>query len=149
MNFKILKMEIKKYNGTPTEAKPGEFIFYIQSHGNNSGRPLLVPIRNCWVVRTSRSVDYEIMYIVFESKILEPFIGGSVIPFLRLSDYKNIIKPILQNAIHDHRIINEHYLQIRKIEENIKHQDKIKSLLNQMRKAISNEVFKKIKTSVS
>ena len=139
-------MNIKKFNGTPSEANPGEYIFYIQSHGNNSGRPLLTPIRNCWEVRTKRSVDFEIMYIIFESKILQPFIGGSVIPFLRLSDYKNIIKPILQNAIHEHRIINEHYLQIRKIEENIQHQDKIKNLLNLMRKTISNEVFRKIKT---
>jgi hypothetical protein len=137
-------MIIKVYNGQTVEPKEEETVFYIQSKGNNSGRPLKKPIPNCWEVRTLRSVDFEIMYIIFESKILEPFLRGSVIPFLSLRDYKNIIAPIMDNAIQDNKIINEHYLQIRKIEENISHQDKIKALLLQMKKAISNEVYKKM-----
>ncbi len=139
-------MKIKVYNGETTEPNEGETVFYIQCKGNYSGRPLKKPIPNCWEVRTFRSVDFEIMYIIFESKILTPFLRGSVIPFLSLKDYKNIISPILDNAIQENRIINEHYLQLRKIEENITHQDKIKKLLLEMKKAISNEVYKKIES---
>src|SRR5690606_9116362 len=104
------------------------------------------PIPNSWEVRTQRSADFEILYIVFESKILTPFIGGSVITFLRLQDYRNIIFPILKNAIHENRIINAHYLQIRKIEEHMQQQDKIKTLMQEMKKSLSHELFKKIKT---
>ena len=137
-------MQIKKYNGATAEPRAGEYIFFIQSHGYNAGRPLKNPIRNCWEVRTERSADFEILYIIFESKILIPFIGGSVIPFIRLSDYRNIISPILKNAIHENRIINAHYLQIRKIEEHMQQQDKIKMLMQEMKKSLSHEVFKKI-----
>lgn len=137
-------MQIKKYNGITATPAQGETVFYIQSHGLNAGRPLRKPIPNCWEVRTKRSADFEILYIVFESKILETFLRGSVIPFIALTDYKKIIAPILAKSVHEKQIINEHYLQIRKIEEHEQRQDKIKSLLKQLKKSLSNELFKKI-----
>lgn len=137
-------MTIKTYSGESTEIKENETIFYIQSRGYNAGRPLKKPIPNCWEVRTERSADFEILYIIFTSKILEPFFCGSVIPFIRLKDYKNIIMPILQNAIHENRIINEHYLQIRKIESQLQQQDKIKKLMQELKKTLSAELYKKI-----
>ena len=140
-------MTIKTYNGTTAEPAENETVFFVQSKGLNAGRPLKKAIPNCWEVRTNRSIDFEILYIVFESKILESFIIGSVIPFIRLNDYKNIINPILKKAIHENRIINEHYLQIRKIEAQETHQDKIKGLLKNMKVALSKECFKKIKTA--
>lgn len=140
-----MNLQIKDYNGITVTPTAGETVFYIQSHGYNAGRPLKTPIPNCWEVRTQRTSDYEILYIVFESKILDSFFRGSVIPFISLRDYRNIIAPILQNAIHENRIINEHYLQIRKIEEQMQKQDKIKILMQELKKTISREVFKKIK----
>ncbi|KFF26849.1 hypothetical protein IW16_06095 [Chryseobacterium vrystaatense] len=138
-------MEIKVHNGVISAPENNQTIFYIQSKGNNAGRPLLSPITNCWEVKTFRSVDFEILYIIFESRILEPFIGGSVIPFIRLHDYKNIIKPILNNAINEDNKVNEKYLQIRKIETQIKKQEEIKYLLLQLKSTISKEVLKTIK----
>ena len=137
-------MTIKVYNGTTAEPTETETVFYIQSKGKHAGRTMTKPIPNCWEVRTMRSIDFEILTIVFESKILHSFLRGSCIPFLSLSDYKKITTPILEKAIHENRIINTHYLQIRKIEENIKQQDNIKSLLFEMKKSISNEVCKKL-----
>ncbi len=139
MNFTI-----KDYNGTTKERKENETVFFIQSHGFNAGRPLKNPIPNCWEVRTERSADFEILYIVFESKILDTWFRGSVIPFIALRDYRNIIAPILKNAIHENRIINDHYLQIRKIEEQVQNQEKIKNLMKELKKTLSREVFKKI-----
>ncbi len=137
-------MQIKVYNGATAEQQENESIFYIQNKGFHAGRPLKKPIPNCWEVRTFRKADFEILYIIFESKILQNFIIGSVIPYIRLSDYKNIVYPILKNAIHENRIINEHYLQIRQIETQIQHQDKIKSLMQELKKTISRELYKKI-----
>ena len=139
-------MQIKTYNGKTEEPKDNEVIFYVQSHGLNAGRPLREPKPNCWECRTKRSADFEILYIVFESRILENFIRGSVIPFITLSDYKNIITPILKNAIHENRIINEHYLQIRKIESQLQQQEKIRKLMQELKKTLSMQLYQKIKT---
>jgi hypothetical protein len=141
-------MTIKTYNGNRTEATATETVFFVQSHGFNAGRPLKEPIPNCWEVRTERSADFEILYIIFESKILDSFFRGSVIPFISLKDYKNIITPILKNAIHENRIINEHYMQIRKIESQMQQQDKIKKLMQELKKTLSIELFKKIKIAI-
>jgi len=137
-------MQIKVFNGKSEQPTEEETIFYIQNKGYKAGRPLKKPIPNCWEIRTRRSVDFEILSILYESKILSVFIIGSVIPFLRLCDYKKIIVPILEKAIHDNRIINAHYLQIRKIEENIMHQEKIKKLLHDMKITLSKEVCRKL-----
>ena len=137
-------ISIKKYTGTTQPIKNGQFRFFIQSHGFNAGRPLRNPKVNCWEFITEREADFEILYIVFESKILQSFIRGSVIPFIALNEYKNIISPILKNAIHENRIINEHYLQLRKIEQQTARQEKIIKLLKEMKIVVSNQVFKKI-----
>ena len=139
-------MQIKTYNGKTEEPKDNEVIFFIQSHGLNAGRPLREPKPNCWECRTKRSADFEILYIVFESRILENFIRGSVIPFIALNEYKNIITPILKNAIHENRIINEHYLQIRKIESQLQQQEKIRKLMQELKKTLSMQLYQKIKT---
>lgn len=141
-------MQIKTYNGATAEPKENETVFFVQSHGFNAGRPLKNPIPNCWEVRTERSADFEILYIIFESKILTPFFRGSVIPFIALSEYRNIISPILKNAIHENRIINAHYLQIRKIEQQQENQTKIQNLMKELKKSLSLECFKKIKTAI-
>ena len=139
-------MIIKTYNGTTAEPAENETVFFIQSHGLNAGRPLREPKPNCWEYRTTRSADFEILYIVFESRILENFIRGSVIPFIALNEYKNIITPILKNAIHENRIINEHYLQIRKIESQLQQQEKIRKLMQELKKTLSMQLYQKIKT---
>lgn len=141
-------MQIKVYNGNTTKKEENETIFYIQSKGNRAGRPIKQPMPNCWEVRTFRSVDFEILYIVYESKILSYFLRGSVIPFLSLEEYKKIIYPILKKAIHENNIINEHYLQIRKIEENILNQDKIKILLTNLKVSLSHKVYKKLEIQI-
>lgn len=139
-------MQIKTYNGKTEEPQENETVFFVQSKGLNAGRPLREPKPNCWECRTTRSADFEILYIVFESRILENFIRGSVIPFIALTDYKNIITPILKNAIHENRIINEHYLQIRKIESQLQQQEKIRKLMQELKKTLSMQLYQKIKT---
>ncbi len=140
MNFNI-----KKYTGKIPEAKAGEFIFYVQSVGNNAGRPLREPIPNSWEFRTFRSVDWEILTIVFISRILENFIIGSVIPFIRLEDYKKIIFPILENAVHENGEINKKYLQIRQIERQIETRQKVNELLKEMKTVTARQAIQIMK----
>ena len=87
-------MKIRRYN-PDRPRKPN--IFYIQSHGYNAGRPLRKPIPNSWEIETDITNAFELVFILFNSKILDNYIRGSVIPFLSLRDYKKILTPILQN----------------------------------------------------
>lgn len=138
-------MQIKTYTGASAEPQEGETVFYIQSHGMNTGRPLKKPICNCWEVRTERSFDFEILAIVFESKVLENFIKGSVIPFIPLQDYKNIISPILRNAVHQDKTINEKYLAVRNIDAAIENKKILIEKLKDLKIAISRETYKILK----
>ena len=51
---------------------------------------------------------------------------------------------ILQKAIHENRIINEHYLQLRKIEQQTANQEKIIKLLQEMKITVSRQAYKNI-----
>ncbi|VDH05883.1 DUF6943 family protein [Bergeyella zoohelcum] len=137
-------MKIKRYNGTPTESEQNEMIFYIQSHGYNAGKPLRNPISNCWEYRTQRPQDFEILTIVFQSKILKTFIIGSVIPFLRLDDYRKVIAPILEKGILQSGELNAKYLQIRKIEDLEKLLQQKQKLYTEMKQKICVESIKKL-----
>lgn len=138
-------MQIKTYTGASAEPQENETVFFVQSHGMNTGRPLKNAICNCWEVRTNRSYDFEILAIIFESKILENFITGSVIPFIPLRDYKNIITPILQNAVNETETINKKYFAIRQIEEAITNKNLLIKKLQELKIAISRETYKILK----
>nr|WP_317631395.1 hypothetical protein [uncultured Flavobacterium sp.] len=91
--------------------------FYIQSHGYNAGRPLRNPIPNSWEVTTNITYAYEICYILFHSQELKVNIIGSVIPYLRLSDYKKLLLPLLQKNNSNQDLIIEKYKALQAIEK--------------------------------
>lgn len=76
-----------------------ETVFYIQSHGLHAGRPLKEPIPNSWEMDTETQYAFEICFMVYNSKILDNYIRGSVIPFLALHEYRKIIKPLFSNPM--------------------------------------------------
>lgn len=77
-------MEIKTYNGQIAT-------FYIQAKGLHSGRPLKKAIPNSFAVTTDIKNAYEIVYSLWKAKDFNPFIGGSVVPFIRIADVKKIV----------------------------------------------------------
>ena len=71
-----------------------EASFYVQSKGHNAGRPLSSPIPNSWAVFSDIPHLKEIAFSIWKSGKLSELETGSVIPFLRLSEYR----PILERA---------------------------------------------------
>ena len=69
--------------------------FFILNKGNNSGKPLIVPCPNCFVIQFQSSEEkeqvYWLMYSLWQSKAFYPFLRGSVIPFVVLRDVKTCI----------------------------------------------------------
>jgi restriction endonuclease S subunit len=84
-------MTISTYNGTPGD-------FYIQCKGLHSGKPLKNPIPNCFSIQTDISNAYEIVYSLWRAKRFYNCIGGSVVPFIRLSDVKKIVFKAIEKA---------------------------------------------------
>lgn len=70
--------------------------FFILSKGNNAGKPLMTPCPNCFVVLSQcakeKNLLYWLCYGLWQCRYFEPYLIGSVIPFLRLPELKSIIR---------------------------------------------------------
>ena len=73
--------------------------FYILCKGLNSGKPLSEPCPNCFIVIcTSEEQKQQLYWICFcfwKLKRFQPHLIGSVIPFLRIKDFRNMLQNYL------------------------------------------------------
>ncbi len=69
----------------------GEHMF-ILNKGRNSGKPLAEPCANCWVIHFPNSQEkenhYWLAYSLWQTRFWHYYQVGSVIPFLRLFEFK-------------------------------------------------------------
>jgi len=69
--------------------------FYVLNKGLNSGKPLLVPCPNCFIIQSEneefKEVLYWISFSLWRTKAFHPYLRGSVIPFICIGDYKQLI----------------------------------------------------------
>ena len=69
--------------------------FFILNKGNNSGKPLLAPCPNCFVIQCKTDSEkeqlYWLAYSLWQSKAFYPLLRGSVIPFVVLRDVKSCL----------------------------------------------------------
>ena len=126
-----MKYALKTYNGKPAD-------FYIQCKGLNSGRPLEKPIPNCFSVYTSDPNLYNIVLVLFIGKHFEPFLRGSVIPFIIKSELETVICSGIEKFNPEHfskleQIGNIDRLLIANTQKNI--------LLKKLRIALAREIF--------
>jgi len=90
---------LKSYNQKSEIEKPH---FFILNKGNNSGKPLLAPCPNCFVIQFQNEIDkeqvYWLMYSLWQSNAFYPFLRGSVIPFVVLRDVKSCLSAALNKV---------------------------------------------------
>ncbi|HEY6914454.1 MAG TPA: hypothetical protein VI413_07245 [Paludibacter sp.] len=83
---------IKSYRSGVVYSMPH---FFILNKGNNSGKPLLAPCPNCFVIQfkceEEKEQIYWLLYSLWQSKAFYPFLRGSVIPFVVLRDVKSCL----------------------------------------------------------
>ena len=69
--------------------------FFALNKGLNSGKPLLHPCPNCFKIEAEneefKETLYWVSYALWRSKAFQPLLIGSVIPFIRIGDYKQLI----------------------------------------------------------
>ena len=85
---------VKIFTYNPKNQK-SDFEFYALSKGLNSGKPLDVPCPNCFVIscRNVEELDQyrTLLFGLWKAKSFHPFLVGSVIPFIRIGDFKNFV----------------------------------------------------------
>ena len=74
--------------------------FFVLSKGLNSGKPILQPCPNCFKIEAESKEFKEILfwvsYALWRSKAFHPYLIGSVIPFIRIGDFKQVITEKLE-----------------------------------------------------
>ncbi|AWW31844.1 hypothetical protein DN752_17845 [Echinicola strongylocentroti] len=79
---------------------------FILSKGNNAGKPLESETANCFVLTFDNTEDrdriYWLCYGLWQDKVFAYHLHGSVIPFIRLYEFRKIVMG--QVAFHENRM---------------------------------------------
>ena len=121
---------------------------FILNKGMNSGKPQKEPFTNSFVILFQDEQDaetvYWLAYSLWKSKFWHQSLVGSVIPFLRLFDFKNefYTKASLMMQEHDEHIKNIATLKILEQKEKQFHENI--NLINELRRVILHRYCRKL-----
>lgn len=136
-------MQIKTYKGKRIE-KP--FFFFILNKGNNSGKPLTQSCANCYLLtaetQDERDFYYWLCYGLWQSNKFHPFLSGSVIPFLRVHELKDVIRKAEQKIKAKPEKFDKALKALIKVNEHFDDVQKQMQFLKQAKKALMNEALK-------
>ena len=113
---------------------------FLLNKGMNSGKPQKEPFTNSFVVIFDLEQDCENLYFVayslWKTKFWHQFLIGSVIPFLRLSDFKKefFIKSKMMMEEHEQHL--KHIAALKILEQKEKQFHDNINLINDMRRVI-------------
>jgi hypothetical protein len=97
-------MNIVTYN--PKQTLKPEFAFFVLSKGLNAGRCMKHSCPNCFMVSADSKTElmklYNYAYLLWKSNKFSMFLVGSVIPFLRIQDFKKVLFETMNNPNLDH-----------------------------------------------
>lgn len=69
-----------------------QYSFFVLCKGLNSGKPLKQPCANCFILSAKNNDDkeffYWLTYGLWQSKAYHHLLCGSVIPFIRIDEYR-------------------------------------------------------------
>ena len=113
---------------------------FILNKGFNSGKPQDEPFANSLVIIFTNEEDREniflVAYSLWKTKFWHQYLYGSVIPFLRLQDFKKEFNPqsSLMMVEHEQHLKNVEALKL--LERKEKQHKQNMMLINDLRKAI-------------
>ena len=128
---------IKTHQKGTIYSKPHLFLL---NKGMNSGKPQKEPFTNSFVVIFDLEQDCENLYFVayslWQTKFWHQFLIGSVIPFLRLSDFKKEFFLKSKMMMEEHEAHVKHIAALKLLEQKEKQFHENISLINDMRRVI-------------
>lgn len=114
--------------------------FFILNKGLNSGKPLNESCTNCFVIVFSSSEEkeshYWIAFSLWKSKFWHQFLVGSVIPFLRLPEFKKEFFIKSKDILTDFESHKKDVTAFRLLEQKEKQFHENINLINDMRRVI-------------
>jgi hypothetical protein len=117
-----------------------EFDVFILSKGLNSGKPLDAPCPNCFVISCSSKAIanyYGVLcYGLHKAKHFHQLLTGSVIPFLRIDDFKKEIAIQCENINKNPEAFTADVNKIKLMEEKQKVMQQQIQLLGDLKRAI-------------
>lgn len=94
--------------------------FYILNKGLNSGKPLEKPCPNCFVITVNNNEEKEFLYWLcwglWQSKKFHYLHTGSVIPFVRLHEFKTFLKEQADIAFAEKEQYNKNVKALQQLE---------------------------------
>jgi hypothetical protein len=133
----MLNFIIKTHRVGTIYTKPHLFIL---NKGMNSGKPQKEPFTNSFVIIFQNEEDCEsvffIGYSLWQTKFWHPFLVGSVIPFLRLTDFKNEFIPKASLMMAEHEEHKKNVAALKLLEQKEKQFHENINLINDMRRVI-------------
>jgi hypothetical protein len=133
----MLNFIIKTHRVGTIYTKPHLFVL---NKGMNSGKPQKAPFTNSFVIIFQNEEDFEsvffIAYSLWQTKFWHPFLVGSVIPFLRLPDFKNEFIPKASLMMAEHEEHKKNVAALKRLEQKEKQFHENINLINDMRRVI-------------
>jgi hypothetical protein len=120
---------------------------YILNKGMNSGKPQKEPFTNSYVILFQNEEDaetvYWLAYSLWKAKFWHPSLLGSVIPFLRINDFKKDFSSKVNEMLQEHELHKKQVQALRLLKQKEDQFQKNIVLINEMRRAILSRYFKK------
>jgi hypothetical protein len=120
---------------------------FILNKGMNSGKPQKEPFTNSFVIVFQEEKDcknfYYIAYSLWKSNFWKQYLTGSVIPFLRLPDFKKEFNPRAQTMMEKHEQHLKHIETIKLLQQKENQFQQNLKLINDLRRVIMYRYCKK------
>jgi len=133
----MLNFIIKTHRVGTIYTKPHLFIL---NKGMNSGKPQKEPFKNSFVIIFQNEDDCEnlffIAYSLWQTKFWHQYLVGSVIPFLRLPDFKKQFNPQASLMMVEHEQHQKNVAALKLLEQKEKQFHENINLINDMRRVI-------------
>ncbi len=133
----MLNFIIKTHKPGTVYARPHLFIL---NKGMNSGKPQKEPFTNSFVIIFQNEVDCENLYFVafslWQTKYWHQFLIGSVIPFLRLYEFKNEFNPKARLMMEEYEQHQKNVAALKLLEQKEKQFNENINLINDLRRVI-------------
>lgn len=120
---------------------------FILNKGMNSGKPSKEPFTNSFVVLFQNEEDtetvYWLAYSLWKANFWYPSLIGSVIPFLRIQDFKKEFNEKVNQMLQEHE---QHLKQVQALRLLEQKENKLQqniALINEIRSAILNRYCRK------
>ena len=139
----MLNFIIKTHRKNTVYTKPH---FFLLNKGMNSGKPRKEQFTNSFVIIFQNETDSESLYWIafslWKSNFWHQHLVGSVIPFLRLPDFKKEFTPKVNYLLEQHEQHLKNVAALQLLEQKENHLNENINLINDLRKVILYQYYK-------